>query len=66
MPNSQNEKTWKDIREQVNELERKENLITIRNTLDGVIVCAENADSFEKFVENLKIFRNKCNNLIEK
>ena len=66
MPNQNNEQTWKDIFTQEDTLKRKIELITLRNIADALIVCAEHADSFEKFTANLKLFRDKMEEEIKK
>lgn len=66
MPNKNNEKTWKDIFAEEDGLKRKIELITLRNITDALILCAEKADSFEKFAANLKLFRDKMEEEIKK
>lgn len=66
MPNPNNEKTWKDLHEELHQIMRKENFVTIRNVLDGIIICAEQAKDFDAFIENLKMFRGKCNDEVNK
>lgn len=66
MPNKKNEQTWKDIFTEENALKRKVELITLRNITDALILCAEHADSFEKFAANLKLFREKMEEEIKK
>lgn len=66
MPNQNNETTWKDVFTEEDALKRKIELITLRNLTDAIIICAEKADSFEKFTANLKLFRNKMEEEIKK
>lgn len=66
MPNKNNETTWKDVFVEEDALKRKIELITLRNLTDAIIICAEKADSFEKFAANLKLFRNKMEEEIKK
>lgn len=66
MPNQNNETTWKDVFNKENDLKRKTELITLRNITDALIICAEKADSFEKFAANLKLFRDKMEEEIKK
>lgn len=66
MPNKNNETTWKDVFTEEDALKRKIELITLRNLTDAIIICAEKADSFEKFAANLKLFRDKIEEEIKK
>lgn len=66
MPNQNNETTWKDVFAEEDALKRKVELITLRNITDALILCAEKADSFEKFAANLKLFREKMEEEIKK
>lgn len=57
---------WKDIQEEENKLERKLEMITIRNAYQGLIKVAKYSESFEDFIKNLEIFIEQLNAEIDK
>ena len=46
-------KPWKELHKEKAELERKETLASVRQTLQLVRVCAENSTNFQEFKDLL-------------
>lgn len=57
---------WKDVQEEKNKLERKLEMVTIRNAYEGLIKVAKHCKSFEDFIRNLEIFVEGLNEEIDK
>lgn len=57
---------WKNIQEEKDKLERKLEMITIRNAYQGLIEVSKHSKSFEDFIRNLEIFVDRLNEEINK
>lgn len=57
-------KKWNDILEEENKLSKKMELITMRNTLEGLLDIAHCSDTYEDFVNNLQLLYDKVDELI--
>jgi len=57
---------WKDVQEEKNKLERKLEMITIRNAYQGLITVSKYCNSFEDFIKNLEVFIERLNEEIDK
>lgn len=47
-------KTYKELHEEKNKLEKQETLAIVRQTLQLISICAENATNFQEFSDLLK------------
>lgn len=57
---------WNDVLEKQNELEKKKELVTIRNTVDGLVCVANCSATYEEFVKNLKELLAKLEEMVAK
>ena len=57
---------WRNIQEEKDKLERKLEMITIRNAYQGLVEVAKHSKSFEDFIKNLEIFIARLNTEIDK
>ena len=71
MPNSNSNnmttpKKWKDVFEEENQLKRKIEMITIRNTIEMIKVVADTSADFKDFASKLQIAIDKLQADIDK
>ena len=57
---------WRNVQEEKDKLERKLEMVTIRNAYQGLIEVAKHSKSFEDFIRNLEIFIERLNEEIDK
>lgn len=57
---------WRNVQEEKDKLERKLEMVTIRNAYQGLIKVAKHSKSFEDFIRNLEIFIERLNEEIDK
>lgn len=57
---------WRDVQEEKDKLERKLEMVTIRNAYQGLIEVAKHSKSFKDFIRNLEIFVERLNVEIDK
>lgn len=59
-------KTWKQVFEEKSKLERQEDLISMRNLLDGIVRLGKVSKDFPDFINNLEKLKNKIDEEIDK